>query len=57
MDKTDTMIYNCFVFENYKQLQQGHSSIFLMVGWSPIPAEKKIKKFKIGEGSSLKLVK
>ena len=30
MNLTDTIIYNCFVSENYKQLQQGHSSIFLM---------------------------
>ena len=33
MDWTDTMIYNFFVSENYKKLQQGHSSIILMAGW------------------------
>ena len=55
MDWTDAMIYNCFVSKNYKQLQQRHSLIFLMVEVPSPP--KKFKKFKILEGSSLKLVK
>ena len=37
MDWTDTIIYNSFVSENYKQLQQGHFSIFLMVDWKSHP--------------------
>ena len=55
MGWTDAMVYNCFVSENNKQLQQRHSSIFLMVE-VPYPP-KKFKNFKILEGSSLKLAK
>ena len=56
MNWTDAMIYNCFVSESYKQLQQTFFSIFN--GWLEGPSPpKKLKKFKIGEGRSLKLVK
>ena len=32
MGKTDRVIDNCFVSENYKQLQKEHSPIFLISG-------------------------
>ena len=47
MDWTDTMIYNCFVFENYKQLQLGNSSIFLMVDWKS--HQKNLTNSKLGK--------
>ena len=46
-------IYNSFVSEYYKKLQQGHSSIFL-VGESH-PRRKKFKKFDIGKIRQIKL--
>ena len=50
------MIYNYFVSENYEQLQQRHS-MFLMGGMGVTSLPKRLKKFKIGDGSSLKWVK
>ena len=38
MDETDRIIYNCFVSKNYKQLQQGRSSI--LGGWESHPHRK-----------------
>ena len=43
------IIYNCFVSENYKQLQQG---LDIFNGWMGVGTPlKKIKKFKIGDGN------
>ena len=42
------IIYNCFVSENYKQLQQGRSSIFLMGGWESHPRRKNLINSKLG---------
>ena len=50
MDWTDTIIYNSFVSENYKQLQQGHFSIFLMVDWKSHPRWKNLRNSKLGKG-------
>ena len=48
MDLTDLIIYNCFVSENYKQLQQGRSLIFLMGGWESHPRLKNLRNSKLG---------
>ena len=42
------IIYNCFVSENYKQLQQGRSSIFLTGGWESHPRQKNLRNSKLG---------
>ena len=42
------IIYNCFVSENYKQLQQGRSSIFLMGRWESHPCRKNLINSKLG---------
>ena len=42
------IIYDCYVSENYKQLQQGRSSIFLMGGWESHPRRKKLRNSKLG---------
>ena len=42
------MIYNCFFYDNYEQLQQGRSSTYLMCGWELHPAEKILKIQNLG---------
>ena len=42
------IIYNCFVSENYKQLQRGRSSIFLMGGWESHDRRKNLRNSKLG---------
>ena len=42
------IIYNCFVSEDYKQLQQGRSSVFLMVGWESHPRQKSLEIQNLG---------
>ena len=42
------IIYNCFVSKNYKKLQQGRSSIFLMGGREPHPRRKNLRNSKLG---------
>ena len=50
MDWTDTMIYNCLVSENYKQLQQEHYPIYLTVDWKSHPRRKNLRNSKLGKG-------
>ena len=44
------IIYNCLVSENYKHLQQGRFSMFLIGGWESHPRRNNLISSKFGMG-------
>ena len=43
INQIDMIIYNCFVSDNYEELQQRRTSIFVMGGWESHPQRKNLR--------------